>query len=149
MSDRPFGEPPYTNPYAPPASQAGSGSSGNPLLFPAIILLILSSFFLLCILVSLPIQIVRIRATDPSTPEGAGRLVGQIVALTLWSLMNLAVALGAISMIRLKSYRIARTAAIFSIIPVCSPWFVLGIPFGIWALLVLSRPVVKQRFMRQ
>jgi hypothetical protein len=149
MSDQPFGEPPYTNPYAPPASQAGSGSSGNPLLFPAIILLILSSFFLLCIVLSLPVQIAQIRATDPSTSEGAGRLVGQIAALTLWSVMNSAVALGAISMIRLKSYRIARTAAIFSVIPVCTPWFVLGIPFGIWALFVLSRPVVKQRFMRQ
>ena len=149
MSDQPFGEPPYTNPYAPPASQDGSGSSGNPLLVPAIILLILSSFFLLCIVVSLPVQIAQIRATHPSTSEGAGRLVGQIAALTLWSLMNSAVALGAISMIRLKSYRIARTAAIFSVIPVCTPWFVLGIPFGIWALFVLNRPVVKQRFQRQ
>jgi hypothetical protein len=82
-----------------------------------------------------------------STAEGTGELVGSIVSLILWPLMNLAVALGAVSMIRLKSYRSAYTAAILSIIPVCSPCFLLGIPFGIWAIVVLNRPEVKKRFM--
>ncbi len=145
MSNSPFRTNP--NPYASPAPQADSGSSENPLLFPAIVLLILSLMFVLLIVVSIPPQIPRIRAIDTSTPEGAGEMLGTIMTLTMWPLMNIAIALGAISMVRLKSYRSAYTAAIFSVIPVCSPCFVLGIPFGIWAIVVLNRPVVKNRFI--
>jgi hypothetical protein len=97
---------------------------------------------------TLPGQIVRIRAIDTSTPKGSGRMVGSVVPLIVWPLRNLAIALGAISMIRLKSYRSSYTAAILSVIPVCSPCFVLGIPFGIWAIVVLNRPGIKQLFMK-
>jgi hypothetical protein len=116
---------------------------------PAIFLLTLSSLFVLLIVASLPGQIVRIRAIDTSTAEGAGELFGGVISLALWPLMNLAIALGAISMIRLKNYRSAYTAAILSVIPICSPCFLLGIPFGIWAIVVLNRPEVKQRFMNE
>lgn len=147
MSNNPFRELPSTNPYAPPAVPADSGSPGNPLLFPAIVLLCLSTLFVLLIVASLPGQFVRIRAIDTSTAEGAGELVGSIVSLAVWPLMNVAIGLGAVSMLRLKNYHSAYTAAILAIIPVCSPCFVLGIPFGIWALVVLNRPELKQRFM--
>ena len=149
MSDQPFRELPDTNPYAPPASPVGSGSQGNPLLAPAIILLILSCWFMVLVLASLPGQIVRIRALDTSTPEGAGNLLGSIGSLTVWLLINVSIALGAIAMIRLTSYRSAYNAAICSVIPLCSPCLLLGIPFGIWAIILLKRPEVKRRFMRQ
>jgi hypothetical protein len=149
MSNNPFSELPNTNPYAPPGLHVGSGSPANPLLIPAIALLILSSFFVLCIVLSIPVQIVRIRAIDTATSHGVGEMFGSVLSLILWPLMNVGIALGAISMIGLKSYRSARQAAIMSAIPVCSPWFLLGIPFGIWAIVVLNRPAVKQRFMKQ
>jgi hypothetical protein len=144
---RPLSKPPNTNPYASPDHQAASGSSGNPLLVPAIILLVLASLFLLLIVASLPGQILRIRAINTSTPEGAGALLGSIVTLIVWPLMNLAIAMGAISMIRRTSYRSAYTAAILSVIPVCSPCFVLAIPFGIWSIVLLNRREVKRHFM--
>ena len=147
MSNHPFRELPSTNPYAPPTVPVDFGSPANPLLFPATALLGLSTLFVLLILASLPGQFVQIRAIDTSTAEGAGELVGSIVSLVVWPLMNVAVALGAVSMLRLKNYSSAYTSAILAIIPVCSPCFVLGIPFGIWALVVLNRPEVKQRFM--
>ena len=147
MTDNPFRELPNTNPYAPPAPLPISGSSGNPLLLPAVALLVLSSMFVLLMVLSLPRQILRIRAIDTSTPEGSGELIGSIVPLALVPLLNVAIALGAISMIRLKNYRNAYTAALLSLIPLCSPCLVLGIPFGIWAILILNRPEVKQRFL--
>src|SRR5262245_33786343 len=149
MSNNPFGELPSANPYASPAPQVGYSSSENPLMFPAIFLLILSSLFMLLIIASIPSQIVRMRAIDTSTAEGGGELVGSILSLALWPLMNLAIALGAISMLRLKNYASAYTAAVLSVIPVCSPCFLLGIPFGIWAIIVLNRPEVKQRFTKK
>jgi hypothetical protein len=149
MSNNPFSDPPNTNPYASPVPPADSGSSANPLLIPAIILLVLSLLFVLLIVASLPNQMVKFQAIDTSTPDGTGEMIGFVGALIMWPLMSLVIAFGAISMIRLKGYASAYTAAILAVIPGCSPCFILGIPFGIWAIIVLNRPDVKQRFLKK
>jgi hypothetical protein len=144
----PFADLPNSNPYASPEPLPAAGPTGNPLIVPAIFLLILSSLFLLILLASLPNQILRMKAVDTSTPEGVGELCGGIMSLVMWPLVNLAIALGAVSMIRLKSYRSAYSAAVLSVVPICSPCFVAGIPFGIWALVVLNRPEMRHRFAK-
>ena len=53
---------------------------------------------------------------------------------------------GAIRMQKLTSHGLAMTAAIVAIVPCFSPCCLLGIPFGIWALVVLSRPEVRSQF---
>lgn len=53
---------------------------------------------------------------------------------------------GAINMLKLRGYKTARSAAILCMLPICSAGFILGIPFGIWALIVLNRPAVKAAF---
>jgi hypothetical protein len=146
MSSNPFGDVPNTNPYAPPTPGAGELSPNNPLQAPAIILLVLSSLFVLFILASFPNQIATMREVDTSTTNGIIELVTQVLMLVLLLAINVAIARGAISMLRLKNYRRAHRAAIFSLIPICTPCFLLGIPFGIWALVLLNRPEVKQRF---
>ncbi len=146
MSDNPFRDLPGPNPYAPPTPEWGGPPPGNPLLVPAIFLLTLAVSFVLLIVASLPEQIARIRAIDSSTSEGAGELFGNIASLILWPLMNLVIVLGAIAMLRLKGYRTAYTAAILATLPCCSPCFLLGIPFGVWSIVLLNRPEVKQRF---
>ena len=50
---------------------------------------------------------------------------------------------GAIQMMRGRSFGLSRTAAILAVIPLTSCCFVIGIPFGIWALVVLAQPDVK------
>jgi hypothetical protein len=146
MSNNPFGELSDQNPYAAPFDTSRSGDTGNPLLVPAIILLVFSLLFVLLILATIPGQIMRFRTIDTSTPEGAGELTGGIVGLMLWPLFTLCITFGSIGMIRMKGYSSAMFAAILAVIPICSPCFVLGIPFGIWALIVLRRPEVKRRF---
>jgi hypothetical protein len=59
---------------------------------------------------------------------------------------NLVVVFGAVQMLKLRSYGLAMTGTIVSLIPCLSPCCVLGIPFGIWSLIVLLRPEVKQAF---
>jgi hypothetical protein len=54
--------------------------------------------------------------------------------------------LGAIRMQQLTSHGLAMAAAIIAMIPCFSPCCVLGLPFGIWALVVLSKPEVKSQF---
>lgn len=56
---------------------------------------------------------------------------------------------GARKMRRGEDYRRAKIAAILSCIPILSPIMYVGIPFGIWALVVLRRPDVRAEFQRR
>lgn len=54
--------------------------------------------------------------------------------------------IGAIKMKKLQSYGLAMTSAIAGMIPCYWPCCLLGLPFGIWALVVLSDSSVKAAF---
>jgi hypothetical protein len=56
------------------------------------------------------------------------------------------IAVGGAKMAFMESYSMARIGAILACIPLISPFVVWGIPFGIWALIVLSDPKVKAAF---
>jgi len=53
---------------------------------------------------------------------------------------------GAMKMKKLESYGLAMAASIIAMIPCFSPCCVLGLPIGIWALVVLMKPEVKSAF---
>jgi hypothetical protein len=53
---------------------------------------------------------------------------------------------GAMKMKSLENYTLAMTGAILAMIPCISPCCLLGLPFGIWAIVVLSDPAVKSAF---
>jgi len=135
------------NPYQSPAEYHDDAATGNPLLIPGIFLLVLASLMLALILLSIPGQIIRMRQIDTTTPEGQGELTGSIVALVVWIVMMACIIWGSIAMVRLRGYSNAMVAAVLAVIPVCSPCFVLGIPFGIWAIIVLMRTEVRARFL--
>jgi predicted Zn finger-like uncharacterized protein len=61
---------------------------------------------------------------------------------------SIVVVVCATKMRRLESYGAAMTGAILAVIPCLSPCFLLGIPFGIWALVVLNQGDVKDAFYR-
>jgi hypothetical protein len=59
------------------------------------------------------------------------------------------IAYGAMKMMKLESYGWALAAAILAIIPcLSSPCIVLGLPFGIWALVVLMNAKVRDGFLQ-
>jgi predicted Zn finger-like uncharacterized protein len=64
-----------------------------------------------------------------------------IFGLCYWSL----VMVGAVKMKNLSSYGLAMTACIVAMLP-CSACCLLGLPFGIWGLVVLNNPDVKDAF---
>lgn len=53
---------------------------------------------------------------------------------------------GSIRMYRLRSYRAAQMASILACVPLLSPFFVLGIPVGFWALKRLQPRAVRAAF---
>lgn len=60
--------------------------------------------------------------------------------------LGIVVIVGAVKMKNLQSYAFAMTAAIIAMVPCVSPCCLLGLPFGIWALVVLSDAGVKAAF---
>jgi len=53
---------------------------------------------------------------------------------------------GAMKMKSLENYGLAMAASIIAMIPCFSPCCLLGLPIGIWALVVLTKPDVKSAF---
>ena len=61
-------------------------------------------------------------------------------------IVNAVIVFGALKMRQLQKYGLAMAACILAIIPICSPCCCLGIPFGVWGLVVLMKPEVKAAF---
>ena len=59
--------------------------------------------------------------------------------------LNGFVLFGALKMLRMQSRSLAMAACIVAMLP-CSCCCILGIPFGIWGLVVLNKPEVKSQF---
>lgn len=55
---------------------------------------------------------------------------------------------GSLCMLNAKRHGLAITAAILTMLPVTSPCCLIGLPIGIWALVVLNRPGVAAVFNR-
>jgi hypothetical protein len=55
---------------------------------------------------------------------------------------------GAFQMMKLRNYGFAIAAAIIACIPCYGSCCCVGLPFGIWSLVLLNRPEVKSAFQR-
>jgi hypothetical protein len=60
--------------------------------------------------------------------------------------LNVLVIVGGWRMTRLSNYGWCFAAAVVAVVPCLSPCCCLGVPPGIWALIILSRPEVKAAF---
>jgi|SRR5208282_2076123 len=74
--------------------------------------------------------------------QGPLGIINSLFALA----MSVLVLIGAAKMQALRSFEFAFAAAILAMIPCLTPCCVLGLPFGIWALVVLNKPEVKSQF---
>lgn len=86
-------------------------------------------------------------AADPSTPDEAKGM-----AFIVWGFLAcVAIALGIVTIIggmkmqSLQSYGFALTASILCMLP-CHSCCIVGLPIGIWSLVVLMQPDVKAAF---
>jgi hypothetical protein len=54
---------------------------------------------------------------------------------------------GAMQMKQLRNWNISVAASVVAMVPCLSPCCILGLPLGIWALIVLMKPEVKSAFV--
>ena len=160
MPPRPGGPAYPQNPYASsqmarPGAPAGSGASGLAMP-PAVCLLIVTILYIIYLMVMLVWSVIAFAAGEPPPnldPEIAaqfdmGMKMGfafQMLCYLVFFAVQGLICWGCISMIQLKGRSLAMTAMILSVIPCCcSPGFVVGIPFGIWGLIVLNNQTVMR-----
>ena len=89
-----------------------------------------------------------VHGVDPEIQEFVHWFAGPMsIAGHFFSLLvNALILVGALRMMSLRNYGLCMVAAVLAIIPCTSPCCCLGIAAGIWALVVLTRPEVKQAF---
>jgi hypothetical protein len=83
-------------------------------------------------------------AQDP-----AQKLANRIVSIgvgVVFSLIGLFVLMAAIQMARRRTYGLAMAGSILAMVNIGNACCCLGLPFGIWALVVLARPDVRAAF---
>jgi len=72
-----------------------------------------------------------------------GPLAGVVnLVIAAW---NGFVLFGAVKMLRLQNHAVSMVASVAAMLP-CQCCCLLGLPFGIWALVVLNKPEVKSQF---
>ena len=95
-------------------------------------------------------------ALIPLAPEGEAGQGGQIGAIMgggmgiasniIGLLIGAFIIYAMTKMMRLEQWGLSMGGAILAMIPCLSPCCVLGLPFGIWAIVVLTQPDVKAAF---
>ncbi len=85
---------------------------------------------------------------DPQMQKLLSSLGGGLglVQNIIGAVVGVIVLLGASKMKKLQNYSFAMTASIVAMLPCISPCCIFGLPFGIWALVVLNKPEVKSQF---
>jgi hypothetical protein len=149
-----FGEEGAAAPVAArrPKKKRGRGASlaAERLKLPAIFLLIITALSVVNHVAGLVMHFMGVEmfpmgpAQNPA--EEFGRMIGGVIGGTFGIVMDTLAIVGAISMLRVSSFGLAMTGAIVSSIPCASPCCFLGIPFGIWALVVLNDADVRAAF---
>ncbi len=148
---------PYENPYQPSSSggMGGVPPSANALALvkgPAIGLMVTAGIGIAVQVLSLAMNALGLgmgAAAAGDQPEGMQLMVQGTVGIVM-GLVALAIGvvilLGALKMQKLESYGFSMAAAILAALPCISPCCLLGLPIGIWALVVLNKPEVKSAF---
>ena len=156
MTDNPFRSPSSDdNPYAERAfspSEQNRVHAQAQVNGPAMALMIVSGIFIGLILVGMIVTIAMLVSgaaaqLDQNGPISRESIMGIRVGFgILLIIVNGFIFMAAMKMKSLEGYTQARVASILALVPCIGPCYILGIPFGIWALVVLGKPEIRDAF---
>jgi serine/threonine protein kinase len=125
------------------AGQASDPARLRKKLFPLALSLLLTAAAGL--VSSVALGLVLTQAFDPAGNQDVKRLVVTAATLLVTASIGLLI-VGAVQMMRLRSYRLCLAAALVAVLP-WSPAWPLGLTVGIWAVVVLGRRDVMLAFL--
>jgi predicted Ser/Thr protein kinase len=91
----------------------------------------------------LPLLVAQVPDSIRMMPAAALLLI--VIALPLNLILSLTLIAGGWRMRQLKSYGLAMIATVLAMLPCTMGWF-LGLPIGLWSLLTLMQPEVREAF---
>lgn len=136
----------YT-PQPPNVSAAAGRVKG-----PAIALIVITALGIVGQLVSMVANMAGLQSTPAGLPPEAERWVTLMSGGlgVLFTVIALAVGgfiiYGAMRMMKLENYGMAMAVSIIAMVPCISPCCCLGLPIGIWSIVVLTSAEVKAAF---
>jgi hypothetical protein len=134
----------YGVPYGPPLTREQSLAKLKGPAIGLIVCNVISMIYAAVNAVGLLVSLTNGGVQFPADPaERAGFMVGMIVTPIVLGIAPLISLIGSIQMLRGKSRGMSITGAITGMLP-CSACCLGNIGFGIWALVVLNQPDVKQ-----
>jgi hypothetical protein len=134
-----------------PMQVTGSGNAENVVAGPAIGLMVLAALNLVSGALGILSHLARSSmGVLHHGPQAAWATMYSgslgLVSYSLGIMVSAVIFYGGLKMKRLENHGLAVAASILSIIPCTSPCCFVGIPIGIWALVVLTKPEVKSAF---
>jgi hypothetical protein len=151
-----FGQDPFNPQGGFPAPGGYSPNAAGMVTPPAIALIVMGVFDILGALYNIISGILG--AAAPAQPVPADPNAAQVMRIiqavsgpmaiaigVLLLIMGILIIVGALKMKNLQSYGLAMTSSILAMFP-CSLCCLVGLPIGIWSLVVLSKPEVKSAF---
>ncbi len=149
-----FSAPPAPSgaPSAFPAGVAPSGQASQMVSGPAIGLIVTAALGALAQLASIGMNVFGMSMSQNMGQQQEAAWVHMfsggigIFFSIIGIIMSVVIFLGAIKMKKLEGYNFALTATIIAMVPCISPCCLVGLPIGIWALVILMKPEVKGAF---
>jgi len=134
-------------PAAPPPGSAGAEQVKGPatgLIVVAVLGVVLQTISLIFNLAGASI-LANARMPNEAWAKMFSGTIGAVSSI-IGILVSGIILFGGMKMKKLESYGMAMAASIIAMIPCFSPCCLIGLPIGIWAVVVLSKPEVKSAF---
>lgn len=153
--------PPSSSPFASPQTGPGSSFQGtaapmsadiefaaSEVAGPAIALIVLGSLNVVLWVLATLGNLARVGVGFGIMPMAPVAVVGgmNLIFGVAFLVMSILVIVGAIKMKNLQNYGFAMAASIIAMTPCIWPCCILGLPFGIWSVVVLSNDQVRTAF---
>lgn len=132
-----------------------SGAAESAVIGPAIAIMVVSGLSIVCGLIDLAFRVLGASlmagasvGSGANAAQAAGQTVGMIlggIVDVLSLILPIVMLIGAIKMKNLQNYGLALTSCIVAMLPIHCCCF-LGLPFGIWGVVMLNKPEVKDAF---
>jgi hypothetical protein len=147
---QPASDNPYQSPMAPMRSVLvpADPSAAQRVAGPATALIVTAVLGLIQSGILLVVTLLSASGAMGAVNQNAEDIISAIVIIGVGLLGGFLILIGAMKMRKLESYGLAMTAAIAAMVPYLSLCCPLGLPFGIWALVVLSNSSVKSAFRK-
>jgi len=150
----PFGNAPQ-NPYNSPqmpgmAPGQGSGNASEKVKIPAILLMVAGGIGIAAHILGLVMNLLGVglgaaQGADDGAmaiAQGVGGIIGVVIGLACDGV----VIAGAMNMMKLQNWGLSLAASIIALLPCISCGCLLGLPIGIWSLVILNDAQVKASF---